>query len=442
MKTINIGIIGYGTVGTGVAKILLEKSHLIEKKTGTRLNLKYIADIDLATDRKIALSEGVLINSADTILNDPEIHIIVETVGGDTFAKDLLLKAIEKGKHIVTANKALLAKHGETIFENALKKRVTIGFEASVGGCMPIIKTLREALVGNDIDAMLGILNGTCNYILSKISSDKAPFASALKEAQMNGYAEADPTFDIEGIDTAHKLAILVSIAYGAPMNFKEIYVEGISKISPLDIEIAEQFGYRIKLLAISKRRNEMIEARVHPTMIPISNLLSGVNGSLNAIEIQGDAVGSMALYGHGAGMMPTASAVISDLTDIVRDMDSGALARVPALGFQREHIRPIPIMPISDINTFYYIRFSAIDKPGVLSSIAGILGNHNISIRSVHQKGQNQEGAVPIVMMTYMARESNIQAALREISNLHIIEGEPVLIRVEEGAPTVSARG
>lgn len=440
MKTINIGIIGYGTVGTGVTKILLENRHLIEKKTGTRLHLKYIADIDLVTDRKVKLEEGVLIGNADTILNDPEIHIIVETVGGDTFAKDLLLKAIEKGKHIVTANKALLAKHGDLIFENALKKNVTIGFEASVGGCMPVIKTLRESLVGNAINAMLGILNGTCNYILSKISCDKTPFAAALKEAQMNGYAEADPTFDIEGIDTAHKLAILVSIAYGAPINFKDIYVEGISKISPLDIDIAEQFGYRIKLLAISKWREEMIEARVHPTMIPMSNLLSGVNGSLNAIEIQGNAVGSMALYGHGAGMMPTASAIISDITDIVRDMVSGAAARVPALGFQREHIRPIPIMPISDIDTFYYIRFSAIDKPGVLSSISGILGNHNISIRSVHQKGQNQKGAVPIVMMTYMARESNIQAALSEISDLHIIEGEPVLIRVEESGPSKSA--
>lgn len=436
MTTINIGIIGFGTVGTGVAKILLNNGHLIEKKTGTRLHLKYIADIDLTTDRKVKLDDGVLIKDANTILNDPDIHIIVETVGGDTFAKELLLKAIDKGKHIVTANKALLAKHGNTIFENALNRKVIIGFEASVGGCMPVIKTLRESLVGNSIQAMLGILNGTCNYILSKISCDKTPFEAALKEAQMKGFAEADPTLDIEGIDTAHKLAILISIAYGMKINLNDIYVEGISKITPLDIEIAEQFGYRIKLLAISKFRKEMIEARVHPTMIPVSNLLSGVKGSLNAIEIQGDAVGSMALYGHGAGMMPTASAIVSDISDIVRDMISGAVTRVPALGFQKEHIRSIPIMPISEIDTQYYIRFSAIDKPGVLSSISGILGNHNIGIKSVHQKGQNDQGAVPVVMMTYMARESNVQSALAEISELHIIEGNPVLIRVEENNP------
>ncbi|MBU0994076.1 MAG: homoserine dehydrogenase [Proteobacteria bacterium] len=438
METINIGIIGFGTVGTGVAKILLSNSHLIEKRIGVRLHLKYIADIDLITDRGVNLNDGVLINDADTILNDPDIHIIVETVGGDTFAKNLLLKAIEKGKHIVTANKALLAKHGNMIFEQALNRKISIGYEASVGGCMPVIKTLRETLVGNKIQAMLGILNGTCNYILTKIAYEKSPFEAALEEAQKNGYAEADPTFDVEGIDTAHKLAILISIAYGMKINFNDIYVEGISNITPLDIEIAEQFGYRIKLLAISKYNGNAVEARVHPTMIPMSNLLSGVNGSLNAIAIQGDAVGNMALYGYGAGMMPTASAIISDIADIARDMISGAKIRVPALGFQNEHIKEIPVLPIDEVNTQYYIRFAAIDKPGVLSSISGILGNHHISIKSVHQKGQNQQGAVPVVMMTYRAKESNIQAALKEITALHIIERDPMLIRIEDNNQTI----
>ena len=433
MKHINIGIIGFGTVGTGVARLLLTRSDIIARRIGVTLHLKHVADIDLTTDRGLSLPEGVLIDDAQRLVNDPDIHIVVETVGGDTFAKDVIQKAIAQGKHVVTANKALLAKHGNFLFSEARRRGVSIGYEASVGGCMPIIKTIREVLVGNRINAMMGILNGTCNYILTKITHERETFESALKEAQDNGFAEADPTFDVEGIDTAHKLAILISIAYGMEIKFDDIYVEGISKITTLDIESAEQFGYRIKLLAISKYKGDAVEARVHPTMIPMENLLSSVNGSLNAIGIQGDAVGNMALYGHGAGMMPTGSAILSDIADISRDMTSGARDRLPALGFQPDHIRKLPVMPIDDISTQYYIRFSAIDKPGVLSSISGILGNNSISIKSVHQQGQNQQGAVPIVMMTYKARESHVRKALQEIDDLQIIEGDPMVIRIEE---------
>ena len=437
MRTIHVGIVGFGTVGAGVAKLLLSQKELITARTSANINLKKIADIDVTTDRGVELPENVLTSDAEQILNDPEIEIIIETVGGDTFAKDLILKAISKGKHIVTANKALLAKHGNEIIKSALENKVTVAYEASVGGCMPVIKTIRESLVGNKIKYFFGILNGTCNYILTKISHEKSSFEEALKEAQKNGFAEADPTFDIEGIDTAHKLAILASLSYGMKINFDDIYVEGISKISPYDIEIAEQFGYRIKLLAISKQTENAIEARVHPTMIPVENLLANVNGSLNAIGISGDAVGNMALYGHGAGMMPTGSAIISDIVDISRDILSGAVSRIPMLSYQPKNIKEIPILSINDITTQYYIRFSGIDKPGVLSSISGILGSHNISIKSVHQKGQNESGAVPIVMVTYHAKENNVQAALKEITALEVINKDPIVIRIEEGNGT-----
>lgn len=434
MKKIHVGIVGFGTVGAGVAKLLTSQEELITERTNAIINLKNIADIDITTDRGIKLEDGVLINDAEQILNDPEIKIIVETVGGDTFAKDLMLKAIAKGKHVVTANKALLAKHGNEIISKAIEKQVTIAYEASVGGCMPVIKTIRESLVGNNISSLFGILNGTCNYILTKITHEKSTFQDALKEAQENGFAEADPTFDIEGIDTAHKLAILTALSYGMKINFDDIYVEGISKISPYDIESAEQFGYRIKLLAISKKIGNAVEARVHPTMIPVENLLANVNGSLNAIGITGDAVGNMALYGHGAGMMPTASAIISDIVDICRDIFSGAVSRIPILSYQLQDIKDIPVLPIDDISTQYYIRFSGIDKPGVLSSISGILGGHDISIKSVHQKGQNESGSVPIVMVTYNAKEANVNAALKEIAALDVINKEPIIIRIEEG--------
>lgn len=433
MKKINIGLLGCGTVGTGVAKILIQNKDLIRSRVGADLILKHVADIDLERDRGLQFEDGVMISDAWRVVNDPDIDIIVEMIGGEGIAKDLILHAIQNGKQVVTANKALLASHGNIMFKAASEKGVDLAFEASVGGCMPIIKSIRESLVGNQIKSMTGILNGTCNYILSKITDDKSTFESALTEAQANGFAEADPTLDIEGFDTAHKLAILTSLAYGTEINLKDIYIEGISKITPMDIEFAGQFGYRIKLLAISKYQGNAVEARVHPTMIPFDNLLSNVNGSLNAIMVSGDAVGEILLYGHGAGMMPTASAVISDTVDIARNLLAGTSGRVPMLSFQMDYIRQIPVLPVDEILTHYYFRFSALDCPGVLSKISGILGNYGISIQSVHQKGRKVNGSVPIVMLTHLAKEADVKKALLEISALDVVGDTPVLIRIED---------
>ena len=298
---------------------------------------------------------------------------------------------------------------------------------------MPIIKSLRESLVGNKIKSMIGILNGTCNYILSKITDDGSTFKEALAEAQTKGYAEADSTLDVEGYDAGHKLALLTSLAYGTKIDLSHIYIEGISSITPMDIEYAGQFGYRIKLLAISKNRGDAVEARVHPTMIPFDNILSNVNGSLNAITVSADAVGDILLYGRGAGMMPTASSVVSDTVDLARNILSGSTRRIPLLSYQMENIRKIPVMPVDEIFTHYYIRFSALDKPGVLSRIAGVLGKNEISIKSVQQKGRKTNGSVPLVMLTHRAKEANVSKALSEINSLDVVSDKPVLIRIED---------
>ena len=432
MKTINVGLLGCGTVGTGVAKILLENRDLIFSRVGAFLNLKYVADVDLKTNRGIEFDDGVFIADAFKVVDDPDVDIIIEMIGGEGVAKDLIFKAIHNQKPIVTANKALLAIHGNAIFRAAMEHGVDLAFEACVGGCMPIIKSLRESLAGNHIKSMAGILNGTCNYILSRSTDDGSSFKDVLKEAQENGYAEADPTLDIEGIDTAHKLAILTSLAYGMEINFNDIYIEGISNITPLDIEFAGQFGYRIKLLAITKNAGDAVEARVHPTMIPFSNPLSGVSGVLNAVTISGDAVGDMMLYGYGAGMMPTAGAVVGDVIDLARNLLSGSTGRVPLLAYQMENIRKIPVLSMENIREHYYFRFSVLDQPGVLSKISGILGDYGISIKSVHQKGRKMYGAVPIVMLTHLAREADVQNALTDISNLDVVSARPVLIRIE----------
>jgi homoserine dehydrogenase len=433
MKEINVGLLGCGTVGTGVAKILIENRDLIRNRVGATLNLRRVADIDLELDRGLKFDDGVLIADAHQVVNDPEIDIILEMIGGEGIARDLILKAIDNGKPVVTANKALLAGHGNIIFNAAAEKGVDLAFEASVGGCMPIIKSLRESLVGNHVNSMAGILNGTCNYILSKITAEGGGFEEVLAEAQKKGYAEADPTLDIKGFDTAHKLAILTSLAYGMKINFNDIYIEGISNITPLDIMFAEEFGYRIKLLAISKNTGNAIEARVHPTMISNKNPLAWVSGPLNAITISGDAVGDMMLYGYGAGMMPTASAVISDTVDIARNLITGASGRIPLLSYQEDNIREIPVRPIEEISIHYYFRFAALDRPGVLSKVAGILGDNNISIQSVHQKGRKTKGAVPIVMLTHIAKEAAVKKALSEIFELDVVSDKPVLIRIED---------
>lgn len=433
MRTIQVGLLGCGTVGSGVAKLLLHQNDIIQKRLGAAIRLKSIADIDIHRDRGFPLDSNLFTTDARSVVDDPDIEIVIEAIGGTGMAKDLILRAIENGKQVITANKALLADQGSQIFRAAEEKHVDLGFEASVGGCMPVIKTLRESLVGNTIASMSGILNGTCNYILSKITDEHCTFEAGLNEAQKNGYAEADPTLDVEGLDTAHKLAIISTLAYGSEMNMGDIYVEGISRISPMDIEFADQFDYRIKLLAISKCRHNAIEARVHPTMIPRDNLLSSVNGSLNALSITGDAAGDILLYGRGAGMMPTASAIVSDLVDISRNILSGSVGRIPVLSFQPESIRHMPVIPIEELVSHYYFRFAALDQPGVLSKIAGILGNYRISLKSVHQKGRKSNSSVPLVMFTHLAKERDVRMALAEIVKLDVVCDAPMLIRIED---------
>jgi len=433
MKEIQVGLLGCGTVGSGVAKMLIESRDVIQSRLGAALRLKYVADIDTVTDRGVRFEDGVFITDAYQVVDDPGIDIVLEMIGGEGLAKELILRAIENGKQVVTANKALLAHDGNRIFHAASEKGIDLAFEASVGGCMPVVKTLRETLAGNRILAMTGILNGTCNYILSKISEEKIPFADALAQAQASGFAEADPTLDVEGLDTAHKLAIITALAYGMPIRFDDIYIEGISKITPLDIEAAAQFGYRIKLLAICKDDGVAVEARVHPTMIPEDNILSSVNGPLNALTIRGDAVEDILLYGRGAGKMPTASAVISDLVDIARNLMTGSNGRVPLLGFQADRIRSLPILPMERIRTHYYFRFQALDQPGVLSKISGILGEHQISLKSVHQKGRKSGGSVPLIMLTHQTREAQVQQAMAEMMSLNVVTDRPVLIRIED---------
>jgi homoserine dehydrogenase len=433
MTTLQVGLLGFGTVGAGVARLLIDSADRIRDRLGMGLNLKYVADIDLTTDRGVRLADGVLIDDAERVVNDPEVDIVIEMIGGEGIAKTLILQAIANGKQVVTANKALLAKHGTELFQAADRKGVDLAYEASVGGCMPVIKTLRESLVGNRINGMGGILNGTCNYILSRITDEGIDFREALAKATEAGYAEADPTLDVEGFDTAHKLAILTSLAYGTEVDFDDIFIEGITQITPLDIDFARQFGYRIKLLAISKNHGDRVEARVHPTMIPEGNLLSTISGSLNALTISGDAVGDVMLYGHGAGMMPTASAVVGDVVDIARNLSRGATGRVPLRSFQPDKIGRIPIVSVEELVTHYYFRFTVKDQPGVLSTISGILGEYGISIQSVQQKGRKSTGAVPVVMLTHRAREADVQKAFRRIEALDVVDEKPMLIRLED---------
>jgi homoserine dehydrogenase len=433
MREIKVGLIGFGTVGSGVARILQKNSRLIEKRMGAKLILKRIADIDLETDRGVKLKPGVLTRRAEEVIKDPEIDIVMELIGGIEPAKTFILKAIRNRKHIVTANKALLALHGDEIFREGHRFGVDVNFEAAVGGGIPLIRSIKEGLVANRIHSIFGILNGTSNYILSKMTDEGGNFKEVLKEAQEKGYAEADPTYDIEGIDAAHKLAILIRLAFGTALRFNEIFIGGISEITPLDIQFGREFGYRIKLLAIAKMEKGKIEARVHPTMIPEGHLLSTVEGVFNAIYIKGDAVGPALFYGQGAGQMPTGSAVVSDLVELGRNLLVQAKGhRVPSLSYQEFAIEKNPLKRIEEVVMPYYMRFSALDRPGVLSKISGILGKNDISIVSVIQKGRRIKGSVPIVMMTHEAKEKNVHRALKEINRLGVILGKTMFIRVE----------
>jgi len=433
MRDIKVGLIGLGTVGVGVVRILQKNSRLIEKRLGSRIILKRIADIDLKTDRGVKFRPGVLTKRAEDVIHDPEIDIVMELIGGIEPARTFILKTLQKGKHIVTANKALLALHGVEIFRAAQRSGVDVGFEGSVAGGIPLIRSIKEGLVANRIHSIFGILNGTSNYILSKMTDEGRSFKEVLKEAQEKGYAEADPTYDVEGIDAAHKLAILIRLAYGTPLDFRDIFISGISEVMPLDIQFSREFGYRIKLLAIAKMDHGRIEARVHPTMIPEGHLLSTVDSVFNAIYIQGDAVGPTLFYGQGAGQMPTASAVVSDLVELGRNILIRASGRrVPLLSYQESAIEKIPLKKMEDVVMPFYMRFSAVDRPRVLSRISGILGKNDISISSVIQKGRQVNGAVPVVIMTHEAREKNVHRALKEIDRLGVILGKTMYLRVE----------
>jgi len=435
MKAVKVGLLGFGTVGSGVVRLLTEQREMLSRRLGTDLVLARIADPDLERPRPVTVPRELLTARAADVLDDPEIDIVVELIGGLDPARDYLLTAIDRGKHVVTANKALLAHHGNELLAAAAAKGVEIAFEAAVCGGIPIILALRQGLAANRIQELFGILNGTCNYILTQMSQHGMSYAQALAEAQAAGYAEADPTLDVEGIDTAHKLTILMSLAYGARLDLESIAVEGISRLDPLDLQFAREFGYRLKLLAITRDDGHRVEARVHPTLIPKNHMLSRVSGAMNAVYLTGDAAGPILLYGQGAGMMPTASAVVSDILDLARNLTHGAAGRVPPLGCRLALETTRLIKPMNDLVTNYYFRFAALDRPGVLSQVSGILGKYGISIAAVIQKGrvQGEAGTVPIVMITHEAREADALQALKEIDRLSVVSPPAIFYRIED---------
>ncbi len=433
MRSINIGLLGFGTVGSGTAKILLEGGDMLQKRVGSPVRLKWICDRDISTDRGFPVPRQIMTDSLDTVLEDPEVDIFIELIGGIEPARTFILKAIDRGKHVVTANKALLAQHGHEIFQAAAQRGVGVGFEASVGGGIPVIKAVREGLAANRIHTVMGIMNGTANYILTRMTQDAMAFDQALKEAQRLGYAEADPTYDVEGVDTAHKLVIMSILSFGKKVTLSDIYTEGISRLKPLDISFAREFGYTIKLLAIGRDGKDGLELRIHPTMIPSDHLLAQVRGAYNAFYLIGDSVGKIMLYGLGAGQMPTGSAVVADVVDMARDIISGAAKRMPSLGFPLALISTPNVKDPASIHGRYYFRFSVKDRPGVLAKISGILGDRNISIASVVQKGRGEGSSVPIVMLTHEAKEANVRQALKEIDALEVVSDQPMIIRIED---------
>ena len=430
-KSIRIGLLGLGTVGSGVVRLLERNRALIETQVGVGLEVVRVAVRDRDKARGVSVAKGLLTTDPFEVVRDPNVDIVVELIGGCRPARELVLATIEEKKPLVTANKALLAEHGDEIRRAARKMGVDVGFEASVGGGIPVIKTLREALAANHVLSIHGIINGTSNYILTKMREEDRSFDEVLEEAQDAGYAEADPSFDVGGVDSAHKLAILVNLAFGIPVKLSEVYTEGITHISPIDIEFGREFGYTLKLLAIAKSRDGEVEARVHPTLVPDDDPIAKVGGIYNAVQIVGDAVEDLMLFGRGAGQGPTASAVVSDIIDIARNLEAScgslSLSQPPPDGSRRR------IKPIDAISSPYYLRFMIDDQPGVLSQISGILGRHSISIQSVIQKGRQTGGTVPLVAMTHTAVERNVQDALREIDQLSCVPEKAVLIRVEE---------
>ncbi len=432
MKPINVGLLGTGTVGGGTFKVLQRNSEEISRRAGCTIRIAVVADTDIVRAKGVAGDAARVTADAFEVVNDPQIDVVVELIGGYTIAKDLMLKAIANGKHVVTANKALLALHGNEIFSAARKQGVMVAFEAAVGGGIPIIKSLREGLTANRIEWIAGIINGTSNFILSEMRAKGAAFADVLKEAQSKGYAEADPTFDIEGVDAAHKLAIMAAIGFGIPVQFDKAYVEGISKLAQQDIRYAEELGYRIKLLGIAKRRAAGFELRVHPTLIPTGQLIANVEGVMNAILVKGDAVGQTMYYGAGAGAEPTASAVVADLVDVARALTADPEHRVPHLAFQHDQLSNVPILPMGEVETSYYLRLRVADKAGVLADITRILADQAISIEALVQKPHDGEEHVDIILLTHLTREKKIDAAILSIEALPVVSGKITRIRME----------
>lgn len=433
MKQLNVGILGLGTVGGGTYTVLKRNADEMMRRTGVKIQVTHVADRDIERVEAVTKGEVEVMDDAFALVANPNVDVVVELIGGYTVAKDLVLKAIANKKHVVTANKALIALHGNEIFSAAQKMGVMVAYEASVAGGIPIIKALREGLSANRIEWIAGIINGTTNFILTEMRKKGLAYQDVIAEAQRLGYAEADPTFDVEGIDAAHKLVIMSAIAFGMPLKFDEVYTEGITQLAQVDIQYAKELGYIVKLLGIAKRTDKGIELRVHPTLIPEKRLVANVDGAMNAVVVQGDAVGPTLYYGAGAGAEPTASAVVADLIDVARLKDVDAIQRAPSLGYQADQVRDLPVVPITEINSAYYLRLHATDKPGVIASVTKILGDKNISIDAMIQKEHAIEtNEADIVFLTHQTIEENMNAAIAEIEALPAVTGRVVKLRME----------
>ncbi|MCX8073630.1 MAG: homoserine dehydrogenase [Candidatus Binatia bacterium] len=433
-KLIGVGVIGFGTIGTGVVRLLLAHEKALRARVGVPLRLVRIADVDLERDRGVDVPRELLTRDARQLIAAPEVDIVVELVGGYEPARTFVLESLRRGKCVVTANKALLAVHGQEIFSEAERARVRLGFEASIGGGIPIVRTLREALVGDRVQAIYGIVNGTSNYILSEMSRAGAAFADVLEHAQREGLAEADPSYDVDGIDAAHKLCLLIQLAFGQRVPFSRIPVQGIREVTPLDIQYARELGYAIKLLAIAKVRGTQVEARVAPTMIPQRHVLSDVNGAYNGIVVQGEALGQTFYYGLGAGMMPTATAVLADIVDAARFRLAPDASGFHPLGYPVQRQREGRLVAPESVESEFYLRLSLADRPGVLAKIAGILGREKVSIAAMVQRGRHNNGWVPVVMRTHRATAGQLRRALQQMGRTQVVNGKPMVLPIEEG--------
>jgi homoserine dehydrogenase len=434
MKPINVGLLGIGTVGGGTFTVLERNAEEITRRAGRPIRIVVVADKNVELAKQVTNGACRVTDDAFAVVSDPEVDIVIELIGGYGVAKELVMKAIANGKHVVTANKALLATHGNEIFQSAQDQGVMVAFEAAIAGGIPIVKAVREGLTANRIEWVAGIINGTTNFILSEMRDKGLPFDVVQKEAQALGYAEADPTFDIEGVDAAHKITLLASLAFGIPVQFDKAHIEGISTLDAIDIQYAEQLGYRIKLLGISKRTNEGVELRVHPTLIPTKRLIANVEGAMNAVLVQGDAVGPTLYYGKGAGAEPTASAVIADLVDVTRMHTADPGNRVPHLAFQPDAMSDLKILPMDEVVTSYYLRLRVQDKTGALADITRILADEQISIGAVIQKEPGEgEAQADLVMLTHQTREKRINAAIAKIEGLGVVAGKVTKLRMEE---------